>query len=160
MSMVKIPGEERLFYDTATKTVYERQENGDFNPVSVSGAGLVTPDRPGQARICERDAVDATVVEFDLSNYPVSEVFAKALNEAATTPELNSIALCFGAPNVATATAFLTAGNRLLGEGQRLVITPKDGIVKFGFTSPIDKIHSKRDLGSDAMRLICACTEV
>jgi hypothetical protein len=41
MSMVPIPGEKNLFYDSATKTVYERQENGDFNAVSISGAALV-----------------------------------------------------------------------------------------------------------------------
>jgi len=42
MSMIKIPGEERLFYDTVSKIVYERQENGDFNAFSIYGARLVT----------------------------------------------------------------------------------------------------------------------
>lgn len=36
--MDKILGTERLFYDTATKTIYERMENGDLNPVRISGA--------------------------------------------------------------------------------------------------------------------------
>jgi hypothetical protein len=42
MSMVPIPGEKNKFYNSADRGVYERQENGDFNLISISGAGLVT----------------------------------------------------------------------------------------------------------------------
>lgn len=42
MSMVPIPGEKNLFYDTVSKIVYERQENVDMNPISTGGAAHVT----------------------------------------------------------------------------------------------------------------------
>ena len=39
----KIEGTERMYYDAATKTIYERMENGDFNPIRINGAALVRP---------------------------------------------------------------------------------------------------------------------
>lgn len=42
MARVPIPGEKNLTYDTVSKVVYERQENGDDNAISIAGAALVT----------------------------------------------------------------------------------------------------------------------
>jgi hypothetical protein len=87
MSMIKIPGEERLFYDTATKTVYERQENGDFNAIRISGAALSSTagdfrgDYPENALTVLVYTVPSTVAVLtsDLSIYSWGEISISGL---------------------------------------------------------------------------------
>jgi hypothetical protein len=66
MSMIPIPGESRLYYDTASRLINERQENGDFNPV---GSAASLPELPGSAYLGEiANLDDSTRVQLDFPN--------------------------------------------------------------------------------------------
>lgn len=126
-------------------------------------SGLFTPVTDGfigQARIREEDALDGTVVELTWPAPGVSAVHLSVGNEAATSPELNQVAACFGAPNVTVATTWLTAADARSVDSLRHLVKPKDGIVSFYFTDPITKMHIKRDLGADALRAVAVGIEV
>lgn len=83
----------------------------------------------------------------------VRKVFVHVLNEEQTTANVNAVALTWDIPDTTTGANWLTAGNHLSDASERLLLPP--GIHgPFDFDSWLSNCYIKRDLGSDAMRVL------
>lgn len=145
------------FNETDTSKKYY-SDGVSWNQISTAGAGHVTTMPGGVIHIREQDTL-STAVTFDFSAAPIKACELELSMEAATTPDLNSVAFCIDPPNAAVRDAWLTAGTSLSADAQRYTARVKDGKVQLVFTSSVSYIGIKRDLGSDAIRVVAAGVE-
>lgn len=104
----------------------------------------------GQPRVREKNAVVGTRVDFTFSP-GVTEAKVKIIPEAATTPELNSIAMAIDPNSDVVADAWLVSTNSGSVDSQRVLMKAKEDRETFYFTSPVTRLSIIRYLGSDAM---------
>ncbi len=119
----------------------------------------ITAGVTGILHVREQDALAGTAVTFDWHLTPVSAVELELSMEAATTPDINTIAYCIDPPNDAIRDLWLTAGTALTTDSNRHVARVAAGSVLLEFSSPISFLGIKRDLGSDAIRVVASGVE-
>ena len=87
-------------------------------------------------------------------NSGINEVTLTVINEASTTPTLNSVGVCFGAPTDAAAAAWLTYAESKTADTNMVVLL--SGVPRtFYFSgSGIVRLDMKRIFGSDALGVL------
>lgn len=118
----------------------------------VGGALLVNTQLPGLMHIREEDALGATAVTFEWPAPGITAVEITALSEAAPDG-FSSIVLCIDPPTDVLRDAWLTAGDNLTMDAQRLQLRANGEPMLIQFTAPVTKIGIKRDTGADALRV-------
>lgn len=157
---------ERLAYDTTGLPVLSTWEvtsgSGQGNKYTwggtawvqthSGGAALVNTQLSGPMHIREEDALGATAVTFEWPAPGITAVEITALSEAAPDG-FSSIVLCIDPPTDALRDAWLTAGDNLMMDAQRLQLRANGEPMLIQFTAPVTKIGIKRDTGADALRV-------
>lgn len=135
-------------------------DSDDGYLVGIGGAALVTSMKGGTLHIREEIGEDGTAKTFDWSATPIQAVAITVTADTAGTAQLpESIVICIDPPNAATRDAWLTEGDSLTTDSQRIPI-PINTTREFGFTSNISYIGFKRDDGTGTVRVFAEGVEV
>ena len=123
-------------------------------PVEVSyGAAHISNLPGGTTRIREEIGLDGTAKTFDWSATPIKAVSIRVVNDTAGTAELEgSVAICIDPPSTAVRDAWLTAGDSLSADSNRILLQG-NSVTELVFTSPIDYIGIKVDDGTETHRV-------
>lgn len=107
----------------------------------------------GQARNRQVTALNATR-ESVTWNAGVNEITLTVINEASTTPTLNSVGICFGAPTDAAAEAWLTYAESKVADSNMVVLVPGVPRTFYFSGNGISRLDMKRLFGSDALGVL------
>lgn len=120
---------------------------------STAGSAHVHQGFSGQARNREQNAVVGTRQSVTWEN-PIYEATINVIQEAAGTAELTAtIAVCFDAPNDATADAWLLALDSATADSNRYSVTIREPRTFF-FSTGITRLDMIRIYGSEALTVI------
>lgn len=132
------------------------------NPVaqtSINGAVPVTTMPGGVVHIREIDALTTTAETLDFSATPIKALSIYVVGEAAAAVLNEVVAICIDPPSNAVRDAWLTSADALTVDSQRIPVIANIGGAEFSFTSPVDYIGIKLDIGADNVRVFAIGVE-
>jgi len=138
-------------YETDTGDKYEYLgSTAGWVQTHGSGHALTSSMPAGPTHIREDLLMSTSAVTFDFSTTPIIAATIYLVPIATVTNEYISAAVCIDPPSSAVRDAWLTGADALTTDSQRIPVTMQTPPIELVFTSAVDYIGGKIDIGTTA----------